>query len=254
MLDSFSLEGKVAFVTGAGRGIGATIAEGWAACGAHVACLDIDGEAAERTARTVRALDVKAIAIEGDVAEPRSVGEAVDRTARELGGPHIALNNAGIAHQSPAEDLEPADWRRMIEVNLNGVFFCAQTEARVMMRNGGGSIVNLASMSGRIVNRGLEQAHYNTAKAGVVHLTRCLAVEWAGRGVRVNSLSPGYTMTPMTARPEVAGARAKWESQTPMGRMVRAEELIGPAVFLASDASSACTGTDLVADCGFTCW
>jgi NAD(P)-dependent dehydrogenase (short-subunit alcohol dehydrogenase family) len=254
MLETFSLTGKVAFITGAGRGIGAAIAEGWAACGADVACFDIDGDSAKETARALQARGGKAVALQGDVTDPAHVADAVERTAHELGGLHIALNNAGIAHQSPAEDLDPVDWRRMIDVNLSGVFYCAQAQAQAMLRNGGGSIVNLASMSGSIVNRGLSQTHYNTAKAGVVHLTRCLAVEWARRGIRVNSLSPGYTLTAMTARPEVAGQRKEWESQTPMGRMLRVDELVGPAVFLASDASSACTGANLIADCGFTCW
>jgi NAD(P)-dependent dehydrogenase (short-subunit alcohol dehydrogenase family) len=252
--DSFSLDGKVAFVTGAGRGIGHAIAAGWARAGAAVACFDLDGDSAERTAAELRALGGRAIGMGGDVTDADSVRTAVDRTTAELGGLHIALNNAGIAHQAPAEDLDPADWRRMIEVNLTGVFLCAQAEARVMLSNGGGSIVNLASMSGSIANRGLTQAHYNSAKAGVVHLTKSLAAEWAQRGIRVNAISPGYTLTPMTQRPAVAGARAEWEDQTPMGRMVQMEELVGPAVFLASGASSACTGLDLIADCGFVCW
>ncbi|WP_040589472.1 SDR family oxidoreductase [Sciscionella marina] len=254
MLDSFSLQGKTAFVTGAARGIGAAIANGWARAGAAVACFDLDADSAAEQAATLRGLGAEAIGIGGDVTDADSVAAAVRRTVDELGGLDIALNNAGIAHQAPAEELEPADWRRMIDVNLTGVFLCAQAQARVMLERGGGSIVNLASMSGSIVNRGLTQAHYNSAKAGVMHLTKSLAVEWAGRGIRVNSISPGYTLTPMTQRPEVAGARAEWEDQTPMGRMVDMAELVGPAIFLASRASSACTGLDLVADCGFVCW
>ncbi|WP_031468468.1 SDR family oxidoreductase [Sciscionella sediminilitoris] len=254
MLDSFSLQGKTAFVTGAGRGIGAAIATGWARAGAAVACFDLDADTASAQAETLRGLGAEAIGIGGDVTDADSVAAAVERTVDELGGLDIALNNAGIAHQAPAEELAPADWRRMIDVNLTGVFLCAQAEARVMLERGGGSIVNLASMSGSIVNRGLTQAHYNSAKAGVMHLTKSLAVEWARRGIRVNSISPGYTLTPMTQRPEVAGARAEWEDQTPMGRMVDMDELVGPAIFLASQASSACTGLDLIADCGFVCW
>ena len=165
---------------------------------------------------------------------------------------HIALNNAGIAHSAPAEELTAGDWRRLIDVNLTGVFLTAQAEARVMLASGGGSIVNVASMSGTIVNRGLTQAHYNASKAGVMHLTKSLAVEWARRGIRVNSLSPGYTLTAMTERPEIAGLRSDWESQTPMGRMVRLSELVGPATFLASDASSYVTGEILMVDGGWT--
>jgi NAD(P)-dependent dehydrogenase (short-subunit alcohol dehydrogenase family) len=253
-LDLFSLRDRVALVTGAGRGIGATIAAGWARAGAAVACLDLDGDAAEATATTLRDAGARAIGLRADVTDAGSVRAAVDRTVAELGGLHVTLNCAGIGHETPAEDLDPADWRRMIEVNLTGVFLCAQAEARVMLMAGDGAIVNIASMSGTIANRGVCQAHYNTAKAGVRHLTKSLAAEWAARGVRVNSLSPGYTLTVMTQAARDRGSGAEWEAQTPMGRLVRPEELVGPATFLASAASSACTGVDLLADGGFTCW
>lgn len=254
MLEKFSLEGKVAFVTGAGRGIGATIATAWADAGADVACFDMDAATAQETADRITATGRNAIGIGGDVTDVDSVRAAIDRTVAELGGLHVAMNNAGIAHQAPAEDMDVADWRRMIDVNLTGVFICAQAEARHMLEHGGGAIVNTASMSATIANRGLSQPHYNASKAGVLHLTKSLAVEWADRGIRVNCISPGYTLTPMTERPEVADNRAKWESETPMGRMVRMEELAGPALFLASDAASAVTGADLIADCGYVCW
>jgi NAD(P)-dependent dehydrogenase (short-subunit alcohol dehydrogenase family) len=119
---------------------------------------------------------------------------------------------------------------------------------------GGGSIVNIASMSGSIVNRGLLQVHYNAAKAGVVQLTRSLAMEWADRGIRVNAISPGYTATPMNTRPEVAEQVTRFEADTPLGRMATVEEIVGPAVFLLSDAAGFCTGVDLLVDGGFTCW
>ena len=253
-LDLFSLGDRVALVTGAGRGIGATIAAGWARAGAAIACLDRDGDAAEATATTLRDARATAISLRADVTDADSVRAAVDRTVTELGGLHIALNNAGIGHEAPAEDLDRPNWRRMIDVNLTGVFLCAQAEARVMLAAGDGAIVNITSMSGTIANRGVCQAHYNTAKAGVRHLTTSLAAKWAARGVRVNSLSPGYTLTAMTQEARDRGAGAEWEAQTPMGRLVRPEELVGPATFLASAASSACTGVDLLVDCGFTCW
>ncbi len=250
----FDLVGKVAFVTGAGRGIGRTIAEGWADAGADIACFDLDSGTAEEAAQSIRAMGRRAVGLSGDVADPDSIAAAVEEAAQELGGLDIALNNAGIAHQAPAEDLRPDEWRRMIDVNLSGVFYAAQAEARLMLAAGAGSIVNIASMSGSIANRGLTQVHYNASKAGVRHLTTSLAAEWATRGVRVNALSPGYTETPMTQRAEVAAMRAGWEDQTPMNRLVQMSELVGPATFLASDASSACTGIDLVVDCGFVCW
>ena len=116
------------------------------------------------------------------------------------------------------------------------------------------SIVNIASMSGSIVNRGLRQAHYNAAKAGVVHLTKSLAMEWADRRIRVNAISPGYTATPMNTRPEVADQVETFEAETPLGRMATVDEIVGPAVFLLSDAAAFCTGVDLLVDGGFTCW
>lgn len=145
-------------------------------------------------------------------------------------------------------------WQTMIDVNLTGLFLSCQAEANAMLRHGRGSIVNIASMSGQIVNRGLNQVHYNTSKAGVIHLTRSLAMEWVDRGIRVNSISPGYTATPMNSRPEMAHQTRLFEEQTPMGRMASVDEMIGPAIFLASDASSYCTGIDLLVDGGFCCW
>src|SRR5690606_39162023 len=124
-----------------------------------------------------------------------------------------------------SERLDPAHWRTVVDVNLTGVFLCAQAEARVMLANGEGAILNTASMSATIVNRGLLQPNYNASKAGVSHLTKSLAVEWADRGVRVNALSPGYTLTPLTSRPEVADAREAWARDIPMGRMATVDDL-----------------------------
>jgi NAD(P)-dependent dehydrogenase (short-subunit alcohol dehydrogenase family) len=123
-----------------------------------------------------------------------------------------------------------------------------------MLEHGRGSIVNIASMSGSIVNRGLQQAHYNASKAAVAHLSRSLAMEWSQRGIRVNAISPGYTATPMNTRPEVADQVRQFEADTPLGRMATVDELVGPAIFLLSEAASFCTGVDLLIDGGFTCW
>ena len=150
MKNMFSLGTKVAFVTGAARGIGLAIATGWAEAGADIACFDLDQDGADRAAASIRQLGRKAIGIAGDVTDAGSVASAVALTARELGGVHVALNNAGIAHSAPAEDLTAGDWRRVIDVNLSGVFLTAQAEARVMLANGGGSIVNMASIPGSI--------------------------------------------------------------------------------------------------------
>ncbi len=179
---------------------------------------------------------------------------AVARTEAELGPLSLAVNSAGIANAQPAEELELERWQRMLDINLTGVMLSCQAQARVMLPRGKGAIVNIASMSGSIVNRGLLQAHYNTSKAGVIHLTKSLAMEWAERGIRVNCISPGYTATPMNTRPEVADQVRIFEQTTPLGRMAEVEEMVGPAIFLCSPAASFCTGVDLIVDGGFVCW
>jgi NAD(P)-dependent dehydrogenase (short-subunit alcohol dehydrogenase family) len=179
---------------------------------------------------------------------------AVDAVEKELGPLSVALNCAGIANAAPAEEMSLEQWQRVMGVNLTGVFLSCQAEARVMLPRKQGSIVNIASMSGIIVNRGLMQAHYNASKAAVIHLSKSLAMEWIGRGVRVNSISPGYTATPMNLRPEMAWQTKQFETDTPLGRMATVDELVGPAIFLSSQAASFCVGIDLVVDGGFVCW
>ncbi|WP_043804455.1 SDR family oxidoreductase [Deinococcus gobiensis] len=251
----FSLQGQTAFVTGAGSGIGQRIAVGLAEAGADVACFDLPGSAdLGRTAEQIGALGRRALVLSGSVTQAEDLAAALARTEAELGPVSVAVNSAGIANAFPAEEMELAQWQRMLDINLTGVFLSCQAEARVMLPRGKGTIINIASMSGDIVNRGLLQAHYNTSKAGVIHLTRSLAMEWATRGVRVNAISPGYTLTPMNLRPEVAEQRKVFETETPLGRMATVDEMVGPAVFLASQASSFCTGIDLLVDGGFTCW
>lgn len=145
-------------------------------------------------------------------------------------------------------------WRRVYDVNVEGLFLSCQAEARVMLPRGKGAIINIASMSGSIVNRDLYQSHYNSSKAAVIHLTKSLAMEWVGRGLRVNAISPGYTLTPMNRRPEVLDQVKIFERDTPLGRLADVEEMVGPAIFLASAASSFIIGIDLVVDGGFVCW
>jgi len=251
----FSLAGKNALVTGAGSGIGQGIAIGLAQAGADVALFDLPtSRGLVDTAEAIATLGRRAITLHGDVVDEGALAEAVARTEADLGPLSIAVNSAGIANAAPAEDMPLAQWRRMIDVNLTGVFLSCQAEARAMLRHGAGSIVNIASMSGSIVNRGLTQAHYNASKAAVVHLTKSLAMEWVGRGLRVNAISPGYTLTPMNLRPEVAEQRRMFERETPMGRMASVEEMVGPAIFLSSPAAAFVTGVDLLVDGGFECW
>ncbi|MFO1074357.1 MAG: SDR family oxidoreductase [Geminicoccaceae bacterium] len=254
-MDLFRLDRQVAFVTGAGSGIGQRIALGLAEAGADVACFDLPASAglAETVAR-IEALGRRAVALHGSVTEEGELAAAVAACEDRLGPMNVALNCAGIANAGAAEAMPREQWQRMLDVNLTGIFLSAKAEAAVMLPRRQGSIVNIASMSGSIVNRGIQQIHYNTSKAGVIHLTKSLAMEWVDRGIRVNAISPGYTLTPMNLRPEVAEQRRQFEAETPMGRMATVDELVGPAVFLASRAASFCTGIDLIVDGGFVCW
>ena len=254
-MNLFDLSGETAFVTGAGSGIGQRLAVGLAEAGADVACLDLPGSAGlGATVERIGALGRRALRLEGDVTQAADLQRAVARCEAELGPLGVALNCAGIANATAAEDMPEAQWQRMLSVNLDGVFLSCQAQARVMLPRRRGAIVNIASMSGSIVNRGLLQAHYNSSKAAVIPLSKSLAMEWSDRGLRVNSISPGYTATPMNSRPEVAEQVRQFEADTPLGRMASVDELVGPAVFLASRAASFVTGVDLIVDGGFVCW
>lgn len=251
----FDLSGNVALVTGAGSGIGQRIAMGLAQCGADVALLDRRTDAglantADFIARTGRRSPALAV----DVTDGAALNEAVSRTVADLGSLTLAVNAAGIANANPAEAMEESQFQTMMDINLKGVFLSCQAEARAMLKGGRGSIVNIASMSGVIVNRGLNQCHYNASKAGVIHMTKSMAMEWVDRGIRVNSISPGYTATPMNTRPEMVHQTKLFEQQTPMQRMANVDEMVGPAVFLLSNAASFVTGVDLLVDGGFCCW
>ena len=254
-MDLFKLDDKVAFVTGAGSGIGQRIALGLAEAGADVACFDLPSSAGlEETERGIRRHGRRAMVLHGDVTEAADLAAAVADAERGLGSLEAAVNCAGIANAAPAEAMGREQWQKVIDVNLTGVFLSCQAEAKVMLPHKRGSIVNIASMSGSIVNRGLLQAHYNSSKAAVIHLTKSLAMEWSDRGIRVNAISPGYTATPMNLRPEVAEQVRQFEADTPLGRMASPDELVGPAIFLLSRAASFCTGIDLIVDGGFVCW
>jgi NAD(P)-dependent dehydrogenase (short-subunit alcohol dehydrogenase family) len=254
-MNLFSLEGKIAFVTGAGSGIGQRIAMGLAEAGASVGCFDLASSSGlNETVKQIEGLGCRALALTGDVTQADDLSEAIAALEDRLGALSVAVNCAGIANAAAATEMPQAQWQRMLDINLTGVFLSCQAEGRVMLPRKQGSIVNIASMSGTIVNRGILQVHYNASKAAVIHLSKSLAMEWSASGLRVNSISPGYTLTPMNLRPEVAEQRKQFEADTPLGRMATVDELVGPAVFLSSQAASFCTGIDLVVDGGFVCW
>ncbi len=251
----FRLDNEVAFVTGAASGIGQAIALGLAEAGADVACFDLPGSATmTQTLERIRALGRRALPLSGDVRVAEDLAAAVARSEQELGPMTVAVNSAGIANARPAEELPLEQFQHLMDVNLRGVFLSIQAEGRVMLPRRRGSIISIASMSGSIVNRGLTQVHYNASKAGVMHLSKSFAMEWADRGIRVNTISPGYTLTPMNLRPEVAEQVKRFAADTPMQRMATPDEMAGPAIFLASQAASFVTCVDLVVDGDFVCW
>jgi NAD(P)-dependent dehydrogenase (short-subunit alcohol dehydrogenase family) len=219
-----------------------------------VGCLDLPDSDLDAVVNDIERIGRRVVALPADVTNAAELTAAITRVEGDLGPLRLAVNSAGIANAAPAEDMSQKQWQRVIDINLTGVFLSCQAEGRAMLDHGGGSIVNIASMSWTIVNRGLLQAHYNASKAAVVHLTKSLAMEWCRRGIRVNSISPGYTATPMNLRSEVADQVQQFEADTPLGRMAGVDELVGPTIFFLSDAASFCTGTDLLVDGGFTCW
>jgi sorbose reductase len=253
ILDRFSLNKQTALVTGGGRGIGAALAHALAEAGSDVAVADLNLAAAEQTAERLKAVGVRSMAVEVDVTKAEQVILMVDRVVSTWGRLDIAVNSAGIASRSRAEDLDEEAWDAVVGVDLKGIYLCTREEGRAMLAGDSGSIINIASMSGRIVNRPQLHSHYNAAKAGVIQYSRSCAAEWADRGVRVNTLSPGHTITPMTekALPEMGPI---WAANTPMGRLATPDDLVGAAVFLASAASAYITGHDLVVDGGYTLW
>ena len=255
-LEKFKLTNKVAVITGAARGIGFATADALSEAGATVIISDMDGAAAAKACEALIAKGRKADSIALDVTDPRAIEAAHATLVARHGRIDILVNNAGIAISNrPAETMDDVTWLKVLDVNLNGVFWCCRTFGKAMLEQGGGTIVNVGSMSADIVNKPQEQAQYNASKAGVHHLTRSLAAEWATRKVRVNAVAPTYIETDLTkAVYDDTEMLKHWIDGTPMARMGQPSEIASVILFLASDASSLMTGSIVLADGGYTCW
>lgn len=255
-LEKFRLSNRVALVTGAGQGIGLASAEALAEAGAKVIVADRDPAMAEAGHAKLKASGYDSEIVIMDVTDSRRVTEVADQLVARYGKVDILVNNAGIARsETPAETVTDEHWLNVIDVNLNGTFWCCRAFGRHMLGAKSGAIVNIGSMSGFIVNKPQEQAYYNASKAAVHHLTKSLAAEWGARGVRVNAVAPTYITTPLNAfvksNPNMYDA---WIGGTPMARMGEADEIASVVLFLASDAASLMTGSVVLVDGGYTCW
>jgi len=247
----YSLDGKKALVTGAASGLGRAIAIGLARYGADVAAADLNLVGAEDTAKAIRELGRQAVTIKVDVTDWNQVQAMVEQTVGAFGVIDIGFNIPGINIRKLALEMTPEEFRRVIDVNLVGVFHCAKAIGEVMVRQRNGRMVSIASMMGHI--GGTNSAAYTASKHAVVGLTKVLALEWAPYGVRVNALAPGFTRSPLTepwmSRREILGPR---EAQTPLGRVADPWEMVGAAIFMVSDASTFMTGASLIVDGGWT--
>jgi NAD(P)-dependent dehydrogenase (short-subunit alcohol dehydrogenase family) len=255
-LDRFKLKGRVALVTGGAQGIGLACVEALSEAGAYVYIADRNLKIAQEAHAAMKAKGYAGGVIEMEVTDSKQVDAAAARMMTEKGRVDILVCNAGIARsQTPAEDVTDEHWLNVIDVNLNGLFWCCRAFGKTMLAAGRGSIINIGSMSGFIVNKPQQQAHYNASKAAVHHLTKSLAAEWGARGVRVNAVAPTYISTPLTAHARSNEAMmGAWIDGTPMARMGEPDEIAAVVLFLASDASSLMTGSIVLADGGYTCW
>ena len=256
IIEKMRLDGKRGYVTGGARGIGKCTATAFAEAGADVAIVDIDYEEAVKTAGEIaEKTGRKVMAVRCDCTVPEQVDEMIRTVVTELGGLEFCHNNAGICINAPAEEMTYEQWLKVMNINLNGVFLTDIAAGRYMLEHGGGSIINTASMSAHIVNVPQPQCAYNASKAGVIQLTKSLAIEWAKRGVRVNSISPGYIGTDLVLSSEtLIPLIEKWNAMAPMGRLGKPEELQSICVYLAGDTSSFTTGSDFIVDGAFTCF
>jgi NAD(P)-dependent dehydrogenase (short-subunit alcohol dehydrogenase family) len=256
-LEKLRLDGRIAVVTGGGQGIGAACARALGEAGATVLIAELKPERTEASVAALRGLNIDAHGITLDVTKSNDVDRVADETVSRHGRIDILVNNAGVAVSDVrAEDTSDEHWRFHMDVNLDGLFWCCRAFGRKMLERGAGSIVNIGSMSGFIVNKPQPQAFYNASKAAVHHLTRSLAAEWGQRGVRVNAVAPTYIETPLTSFgiKENPDMYKVWLEMTPMARVGQPEEIASVVHFLASDAASLMTGAVVAVDGGYTCW
>jgi len=247
------LTGQVALVTGGAGAIGGACAQGLAEFGAHVVIADIHEENLNRTVAALAGkYNVRVEGIVCDVTDAAAVAAMVQRVVDLFGKIDILVTSVGISIHEDAEKMTAEQWQKVMDTNLTGTFLCCQAVGRVMIQQKRGSIINVASMSARIVNIPQRQLSYNTSKAGMVQMSRSLAAEWAKYNVRVNTISPGSTLTPMTQ--QVPQYHEQWCELIPVKRMALPEEMAGAVVYLASDAASYTTGQDLIIDGGYTLW
>ncbi|MCX8506934.1 MAG: glucose 1-dehydrogenase [Alphaproteobacteria bacterium] len=256
-MDKLKLDGKIALVTGGGQGIGFSCAQALGEAGASVIVADRLEDRIKASIDQLKSLGIKAFPQILDVTQSDQVAKAAEQTIKHHGKIDILVNNAGVAISNvPAEATSDEHWRFHMSVNIDGVFWCCREFGKEMLKQGRGSIINIGSMSGFIVNKPQPQSFYNASKAAVHHLTKSLAAEWAPRGVRVNAVAPTYIETPLT----VFGIKEDpvmyktWLDMTPMGRVGHPDEIASVVHFLASDASSLMTGSIVLADGGYSCW
>lgn len=256
VLATFRLDGRVSLVTGAGRGLGRAMALGLSQAGARVMLVDVQADDLAGVEAEIVAAGGQAASAVVDVGDEDQVRACMAEAVGRFGGLHVLVNNAGVTSRSPLEDLPHEDWERVLRVNLGGTFLCCKHAARSMIAQGGGSIVNIASMSGLVGNRGGDNSHYCASKGGVIALTRSLAVEWARHRIRVNAIAPGYCVTPMTDRLKDRDPSFYREliERVPLGRFGTGQDLAGAVVYLASEAAAYVSGSVLVVDGAYTAW